>query len=77
MSESQLRRAIAEIDHQLREVVKGPGNGRVALTTDDASLMERIGHHVDMVQGSRLNLKITTPEDLELAERLVLSKRLF
>jgi 2-C-methyl-D-erythritol 4-phosphate cytidylyltransferase len=39
--------------------------------TDDAQLVERLGEPVAWVEGSRLNLKITTPEDLELAEALV------
>ncbi len=41
-----------------------------ALTTDDALLVERLGAPVAIVEGSVHNLKITTPEDLLLAERL-------
>jgi len=37
--------------------------------TDDAQLVERIGHPVTVVPGSVLNLKITTKEDLNLAEQ--------
>jgi 2-C-methyl-D-erythritol 4-phosphate cytidylyltransferase len=37
--------------------------------TDDAQLVERLGHPVTIVQGSPVNLKITTREDLHLAER--------
>lgn len=37
--------------------------------TDDAQLVERIGHPVTVVQGSSMNLKITTKEDLRLAEK--------
>lgn len=36
--------------------------------TDDAQLVERLGKPVTVVQGSPLNLKITTKEDLRLAE---------
>jgi 2-C-methyl-D-erythritol 4-phosphate cytidylyltransferase len=39
--------------------------------TDDASLVERLGIPVKILQGSRLNFKITTPEDLVLAEALL------
>jgi 2-C-methyl-D-erythritol 4-phosphate cytidylyltransferase len=39
--------------------------------TDDASLVERLGHPVMMIPGSRRNIKITTPEDLLLAEALL------
>jgi 2-C-methyl-D-erythritol 4-phosphate cytidylyltransferase len=36
--------------------------------TDDASLVERMGFHPAIIEGSYENIKITTPEDLELAE---------
>jgi 2-C-methyl-D-erythritol 4-phosphate cytidylyltransferase/2-C-methyl-D-erythritol 2,4-cyclodiphosphate synthase len=39
--------------------------------TDDAMLLERLGRRVAVVEGDYGNLKITTPEDLWLAERLL------
>jgi 2-C-methyl-D-erythritol 4-phosphate cytidylyltransferase len=36
--------------------------------TDEASVIERAGHRVAVVHGSQVNLKITQPGDLELAE---------
>lgn len=39
--------------------------------TDDASVVERAGGAIRLVEGDRLNLKITTPEDLSLAERFL------
>lgn len=36
--------------------------------TDDSSLVERIGGKVNVIQGDYSNIKITTPEDLILAE---------
>ncbi len=39
--------------------------------TDDASLVERIGVKVKMIAGSYDNIKITTPEDLVIAEALL------
>jgi len=36
--------------------------------TDEASVVERAGHPVAVVHGSNVNLKITQPGDLELAE---------
>ncbi|MBI9076931.1 MAG: 2-C-methyl-D-erythritol 4-phosphate cytidylyltransferase [Desulfatibacillum sp.] len=39
--------------------------------TDDASLVERLGESVHVIEGSRNNIKITTPEDLHLAEALL------
>ena len=41
-----------------------------ALTTDDSLLVERLGAPVAVVEGSPNNIKITTPEDLILAETL-------
>ncbi|KUG21850.1 2-c-methyl-d-erythritol 2,4-cyclodiphosphate synthase [hydrocarbon metagenome] len=42
--------------------------------TDDASLVERMGIKVKMVAGSYDNIKITTPEDLEMARALIRNK---
>jgi 2-C-methyl-D-erythritol 4-phosphate cytidylyltransferase/2-C-methyl-D-erythritol 2,4-cyclodiphosphate synthase len=39
--------------------------------TDEAALAERAGHRVRLVEGDPRNLKITTPEDLAMAERLI------
>jgi 2-C-methyl-D-erythritol 4-phosphate cytidylyltransferase len=39
--------------------------------TDDAALVEALGHPVRVVPGSRLNFKITTREDLAIARALV------
>lgn len=36
--------------------------------TDDAALVEALGHRVHLTHGEPLNFKITTPQDLELAE---------
>jgi 2-C-methyl-D-erythritol 4-phosphate cytidylyltransferase len=38
--------------------------------TDDAQLVERLGHPVFIVPGSRSNIKITHPDDLVLAEAI-------
>lgn len=40
--------------------------------TDEAGLLEKIGIPVKLVEGSDTNLKITRPEDLSIAERLLL-----
>jgi 2-C-methyl-D-erythritol 4-phosphate cytidylyltransferase len=39
--------------------------------TDDAMLVERLGHRVRVVRGSESNVKITTPEDLRRARGLI------
>lgn len=39
--------------------------------TDEAELVERIGYPVKVVTGSPLNLKITTPDDFQIAEHLL------
>jgi 2-C-methyl-D-erythritol 4-phosphate cytidylyltransferase len=39
--------------------------------TDDAALLEMTGQTVNLVPGSRLNIKITTPEDLALAAAIL------
>ncbi|MDR7867635.1 MAG: 2-C-methyl-D-erythritol 4-phosphate cytidylyltransferase [Sporomusaceae bacterium] len=44
------------------------------LATDDAALVERLGHKVRIVPGSYRNLKITTPEDMIMAQALLESE---
>jgi 2-C-methyl-D-erythritol 4-phosphate cytidylyltransferase len=39
--------------------------------TDDAQLVERLGEEVRVVRDDRYNLKITTPEDLAIAEAII------
>ena len=39
--------------------------------TDDASLVERLGQAVRLIPGDYGNIKITTPEDLTIAETLI------
>jgi 2-C-methyl-D-erythritol 4-phosphate cytidylyltransferase len=47
----------------------------LARATDDASLLERAGGRVIVVQASPENLKVTTPLDLEIAEMLLARRR--
>lgn len=39
--------------------------------TDDATLVEALGYDIELIQGNELNFKITTKEDLLLAEYIV------
>ena len=48
-----------------RNAVQNRGTGK---PTDDAGLLEQIGHEVLIVPGERTNIKITSPFDLKLAE---------
>jgi 2-C-methyl-D-erythritol 4-phosphate cytidylyltransferase len=43
----------------------------VGLVTDDSQLVEAAGQEVVMVPGDACNLKITTPEDLQVCELLL------
>jgi 2-C-methyl-D-erythritol 4-phosphate cytidylyltransferase len=47
-----------------------------ASLTDDASVAEKSGHVISLFEGSYENIKITTPEDLIIAEALLNSKPL-
>ena len=55
-----------------RELIKKAyAAGITAGATDDAGLVERAGGKVKIVTGSYRNIKITTKEDLKLAEVLI------
>ena len=43
--------------------------------TDDAVLVERLGHRLKLVMGSYENIKITTKEDLAIAESIVMKRQ--
>ena len=42
--------------------------------TDDASVLEKLGEKINLVEGNPENIKITNPIDLKIAEALVLFK---
>lgn len=39
--------------------------------TDDASVVEALGHDVTLIEGNRENIKITTPFDITVAEAII------
>lgn len=43
--------------------------------TDDAQLVERLGHRVAIVEGSTDNIKVTRPEDLAMGESILAARR--
>lgn len=54
--------------NQLRKAYQQPYK---ASFTDDASVVEKAGFAIHLIEGERNNLKITYPEDLELASFLI------
>lgn len=51
-------------------------NKKGVMVTDDATLVEALGRKVKLVMGSYENIKITTPEDIIVAEALLKKKEL-
>jgi len=43
--------------------------------TDDAQLVERLGHRVAVVEGSTENIKVTRPEDLAIGEAILAARQ--
>jgi len=39
--------------------------------SDDATLVEKLGHKVKVILGEEVNIKITTPLDVKIAEFLM------
>ena len=54
-----------------RDLLRDAHSRVKADVTDDASMVEMIGGKVKVFQGSHENIKVTTPEDLTLAESLL------
>jgi 2-C-methyl-D-erythritol 4-phosphate cytidylyltransferase len=44
------------------------------IQAEEAMLVERMGHKIKLVPGSPLNIKITTPDDLKMAEAILLGR---
>ena len=42
--------------------------------TDDSTMVERIGRPVKIFMGSYDNIKVTTPEDIPIAETILLTR---
>lgn len=55
-------------------IIKAHQMGENFEATDDCVLVEKIGIKVKIVQGSYENIKITTPEDMLLAEKILNSR---
>jgi 2-C-methyl-D-erythritol 4-phosphate cytidylyltransferase len=60
---------------KLLEKAHARGAARGLKATDDAALVEAMGHRVRIVPGESRNLKVTTPEDLVMAQALLKSRR--
>jgi len=56
----------------LRDALNREGSDQA---TDEAQAVEALGHHPKLVLGSALNVKITYPDDLALAEALLDARR--
>lgn len=73
----------AALDREQLRQIQTPQTFRVSLiksafeqfgeeaSSDDATVLEKAGHTVHLVEGAYTNFKITTPEDLELASSLL------
>jgi len=62
---------LAQTPQAFRTAVLRDGLALDGEATDEAALVERAGHGVVVVEGDPRNVKITTPADLEMAERLL------
>ena len=73
LDRQELRRALTPQCFRYELLRKAYENADVndPALTDDSALLERIGARVTAVTGSARNIKITTPEDLLLAEALL------
>jgi 2-C-methyl-D-erythritol 4-phosphate cytidylyltransferase len=83
------REVVATVDRQKLWQVQTPQAFRAALlwrayqeamergfyATDEAALVEALGEIVMVVPGTPLNLKITTPDDLKMAEAILASRQ--
>jgi 2-C-methyl-D-erythritol 4-phosphate cytidylyltransferase len=74
------------VDRSLLRIIQTPQTFRASILlpameqpyqesfTDEASVVEAFGQQVYLIEGERSNIKITTPEDLLIAEALIRAK---
>lgn len=58
-----------------RQAAEELGDDAITGLTDDCAVLEAAGHDVYLVEGDYRNIKITTPEDMAVAEALFLYDR--
>ena len=56
---------------EISQLRKGYQQNYTPKFTDDASVVEAAGFPINLIEGERKNIKITYPEDLELANSLL------
>lgn len=82
LKQAEAGRSAATIDRNGKWAAQTPQMFRIGLlrpalrlagdaVTDEASAVERLGHAPLLVRGDHINLKVTWPEDFDLAERLL------
>lgn len=57
------------------DIITEAHTGLTAELTDDAAAVERLGYRVKIYRGSYDNIKVTTPEDLKVAEAIAQEKK--
>lgn len=75
MDRSRFRLIQTPQTFQLELIKKAYQQKEDASMTDDASVAERDGHIISLFEGSYENIKITTPEDLIVAEALMNARK--
>jgi 2-C-methyl-D-erythritol 4-phosphate cytidylyltransferase len=58
----------------LRKAYENLGNVNKATVTDDAFLVEALGHKIAIVESDASNIKITKPSDIPIAEAIIKSR---
>lgn len=71
MDRSQFRLIQTPQTFDISLIKKAYGTSEDHTLTDDASVAERAGHKISLFEGSYENIKITTPEDLIIADCLL------
>lgn len=59
----------------LKEILNFHENAKMNTFTDDCSLAESCGKKIKIVEGSYENIKLTTPDDMVLAEKILKKRR--
>lgn len=62
-------------DREMYEFALDKAGNELTSFTDDCSLIESLGVQIELVPGSTENIKLTTPEDIQIAESILRNRK--
>jgi 2-C-methyl-D-erythritol 4-phosphate cytidylyltransferase len=66
---------LVQMPHAFRTTVLRAAHANPVTASDDASLLQALGHRIVMVDGEAANIHVTTPSELALVDTIARAAR--